>query len=183
MSNRMNQRWIAHMGRAAELSEYRTSRGGLRWRSRGLTASLVLLLPILLIGCEAAGSPSSAEKVLRLRNIETERLQALVDVNAEVVQRIHAADFELINPYGERYGRADYLSQILSGQLDYTVWDPGEMAVRAYADVAVIRYEDEAFEARFDGEVVSEGRLYHTNVYEKRGGQWKIVWSHASGGR
>lgn len=118
-----------------------------------------------------------------LRRTEAARLKALVETGAEVMERLHAADFELVNPYVEVYSRAEYLSQIMSGQLNYTVWEPGEMSVRAYPSAAVIRYEDKEFEAEFDGKVASRGRLYHADLYEKREGQWQIVWSHASGGK
>ena len=98
------------------------------------------------------------------------------------MESLHADDFELINPDGETYPRERYLGEIGSGVLDYTAWVPGDMTVRMYTDVAVVRYQDERFEVRYDGTVVRTGGLRHTNVYEKRNGRWQIVWSHASGG-
>jgi len=116
-----------------------------------------------------------------IRDVERTRLRALVAADSEKMDALHAADFELINPDGEVYSRQQYLGEISDGVLDYTTWDAGEMTVRIYADVAVIRYQDEQFEVRYDGEVVGTGRLRHTNLYEKRNGRWQIVWSHASG--
>jgi hypothetical protein len=120
--------------------------------------------------------------VAALREVERSRLEALVRADGARLDALHASDFELINPYGARYGKREYLRQVGTGQLDYTMWEAGEIAVRVYGSAAVLRYDDEAFEVRFDGEVVSEGRLSHTNLYEKRDGSWQIVWSHASGG-
>jgi len=51
-----------------------------------------------------------------------------------------------------------------------------------YDNVAVLRYSDKDFQVYIDGELAKSGILKHTNLYEKRNGQWQIVWSHASGG-
>ena len=153
-------------------------RATFRKASRGLS----LILPAALVTCHAAPVPQAEQRDL-LRNLEATRLEALVAADTEVLERLHAADFQLINPYGEPSSRSEYLSQVESGQLDYTVWQPGEMAIRLYDGAAVIRYEDRAFQAQFDGQVVSRGRLYHTNLYENHDGNWQIVWSHASGGQ
>ena len=56
------------------------------------------------------------------------------------------------------------------------------MTVRLYDEAAAIRYVDSDFLVAVDGRPVWTGSLRHTNIYEKRGDKWLIVWSHASGG-
>jgi hypothetical protein len=122
-----------------------------------------------------------AEEAEVIRTVERTRLRALVEADLNVMEHLHADDFELINPDGEVYSREQYLFEVGSGLLDYTAWDADEISVRMYSDVAVIRYHDQRFEVQYDGEVVGTGRLHHTNLYEKRTGSWRIVWSHATG--
>jgi hypothetical protein len=116
-----------------------------------------------------------------LRAIERARLRSLVDADIATARRLHADDFELINPAGGTLSKEQYLRDIASGELDYLEWEPGEMRVRLYDKSAVIRYQ-----ARLRISVKgSAGRrgpvtFWHTDLYENRNGQWQIVWSHAT---
>jgi hypothetical protein len=112
---------------------------------------------------------------------ERERLRALVEADLTTARRLHANDFQLINPAGESLTKAQYLGSIESGQLDYEIWDAGMITVRVYENAAVIRYLDLDFEVYLDGKRVHRGPMYHTNLYERRGGRWQVVWSQASG--
>jgi len=141
----------------------------------------VLPLVLCLIG-GTTGTISAQQEADLIRSIERERLRALVDADIETADRLHAADFQLITPSAGEYDKEDYLGEIQSGVLDYRVWNPGEITVRLYDDVAVIRYADTGFEVWVEGTLAWQGRLRHTNLYERRDGRWQIVWSHASGG-
>lgn len=129
------------------------------------------------------GRPAStqAEEIEELRRLERERLQSLVAADVAKAGRLHADDFQLINPAGRALSKAEYLNQIESGQLDYLGWEAGEIVVRLYQDVAVIRYRDTRFEVDWEGQPVHRRPMYHTNLYERRGGRWQVVWSQASG--
>lgn len=142
---------------------------------------LALSLAVLICGC-AAGLRTDDNEADRLRQVERERLRSLVEADVEVARRLHADDFQLITPGGATITKEQYLSAIESGQLSYRAWEPGEIAVRFYGAVAVIRYQDVRFEVYSGGRLVHRGEGYHTNVYERRDGQWQVVWSHASGG-
>jgi hypothetical protein len=138
-----------------------------------------LVVCLLLAGC--ATTQDDDAEAERIRQIERERLSSLVDVDLPAARRLHSDDFQLINPAGVARSKDEYLGALESGQLDYVAWDPGEIAVRLYKDVAVIRYRDIRFDVNFGTTVAHRGPMYHTNVYERRGGQWLIVWSQASG--
>jgi hypothetical protein len=118
-----------------------------------------------------------------IRSIERQRLRSLVEADMVTARRLHADDFELITPSAEIYSKERYMKEIESGVLDYKTWDPGEITVRLYGDVAVIRYEDVRLEVFQKGALARSGVVRHTDLYEKRNGQWQVVWSHASGGK
>jgi hypothetical protein len=127
---------------------------------------------------EAADNPCEAQADL-IRTIEGERLQAMVDADMEVVQALHADDFQLVNPGGLALERDEYLDFLASGEVDYLVWEPrSDIEVRLYGDAAVIRYESQIEIIVFGDR--SATRNWHTDLYEKRDGQWQVVWSQAT---
>lgn len=94
--------------------------------------------------------------------------------------RLHAADFQLVTPFGATFTKAMDLGAVASGEIDDQVWEPvGEIAVRVYAEAAALRYQAE-MEIAFRGQDLGRFRLWHTDLYERRDGQWRVVWSHAT---
>jgi hypothetical protein len=115
----------------------------------------------------------------QLRATERERLRSLVNGDVETARRLHADDFQLVNPSGATLSKDQYLEQIASGELDYVLWEPGPMEVRRYGDAAVLRYQAQA-QAVFAGQKTPLRRFWHTDVYERRNGRWQAVWSQAT---
>jgi hypothetical protein len=122
--------------------------------------------------------PSDAEQI---REIERQRLRSLVDADLNTARRLHSDDFQLINPAGMPLTRNEYLGAIETGRVDYVAWEAGQIFVKQKGDLAVIRYKDIRFDVNSEGRVVHRGPMYHTNVYERRGGRWTAAWSQASG--
>ena len=122
--------------------------------------------------------PAATERE-QLRDIEKRRLQSLVTGDLAAARQLHAEDFQLINPSGGSLSRDEYLDMIGSGDLTYLVWDPEEIEVRIYQDAAALRYR-----ARIENVVRGLKnplrKYWHTDVYEKRNGQWQVVLSHAT---
>jgi hypothetical protein len=115
-----------------------------------------------------------------VRATERERLRALVQADLEVARRLHADDFQLINPRGESLSKEQYLGGVESGELDYVVWEPeSSIDVRVHGDAAVIRYRSK-LEIVVRGQRVPLQRYWHTDSYEKRDGRWQVVWSQAT---
>ena len=127
----------------------------------------------------SATDVKAQSKADQLRAIERQRLRSLVDEDMTTANRLHADDFELINPRGGTLSKQQYLRDVASGDLNYLEWEPGEIRVRLYGKSAVIRYQ-----ARLRVSVKgSPGRpvtFWHTDLYEKRNGQWQVVWAHAT---
>ncbi|MGO8950548.1 MAG: nuclear transport factor 2 family protein [Ktedonobacterales bacterium] len=126
------------------------------------------------------GVESSPNDADLLRATERRRLQALVEADLDVADRLHAGDFQLITPSGVVLSKEQYLGKIASGEIDYQVWEPDTpIDVRLNGRVALMRYR-----SRLD--IIDGGnhvglRLYwHTDSYEQRDGRWQVVWSHAT---
>lgn len=142
---------------------------------------LVTLAIAFTVSACSTTSQISGGEAERIRATERERLRSLVEVDIATAERLHADDFQLINPAGAPLTKREYLDSLSSAQLDYVAWEAGDIVVRLYGRAAVIRYRDKKFEVAREGKLVHRGPMYHTNVYEKRGDQWLIVWSQASG--
>lgn len=147
-------------------------------------APLVMLinlsLTFALVGCSAR-SRTDVSQADHIRQIERERIRSLVDADLNTARRLHSDDFQLINPAGMPLTKEEYLGAIESHRLDYRAWEAGDIVVKVHRDIAVIRYRDVRFDVYAEGRLVHRGPMYHTNVYERRGGRWQAVWSQASG--
>ena len=106
--------------------------------------------------------------------LEQRRTRALVERDMEVLQEMHAPEYELVTPAGRVFKRAEYLGTI-EREPFYKEWEVGEMACRLGADMTVIRYK--ATLQFPSGRTVL---CWHTDLYEKRHGQWQAVWSQAT---
>lgn len=138
-----------------------------------------LVAAAVLAVCSSRRAPTSAPETDRIRAIERLRLRALVAADTAVADALHADDFQLINPVGETLTKAQYLGGIASGELDYLLWEPEEITVRFYGQAAVLRYRS-MLEIVADGLRNPPRPHWHTDVYEKREGQWQVVWSQAT---
>lgn len=153
-------------------------------------AVVVPILTLAAIICGSCGvsraQPQAAEAVTPSRNeadlirsIERTRVRALVEADIPTARRLHADDFQLINPLGGSLTKEQYLGAVASGNVDYLTWDPETIDVRVYGRVAAIRYRSQ-LEVVVQGQKISLRRYWHTDLYEKRDGQWQVVWSHAT---
>lgn len=142
---------------------------------------LRILMTICLVACVmlAASEVRAQRKADELRSIEKERLRSLVDADIVTARRLHADDFQLINPNGGTLSKEQYLADIASGALDYKEWEPEEIQVRLYKNFAVIRYKAH-LRVSVKGSAGRSVNFWHTDLYEKRKGSWQIVWSHAT---
>jgi hypothetical protein len=114
-----------------------------------------------------------------LRSIERERLHSLVTGDVDRAEQLHSEDFQLINPLGGALSKEQYLGGIRAGEIDYLYWEPESISVRLYGDVAVIRYRSE-LEIVVQRHHIPRQRYWHTDLYERHGTQWQVVWSHAT---
>ena len=138
-----------------------------------------LAVAVVVAAAAVTVSSASSSQADRLRAIETNRLQALVDADTATARELTAPDFQLINPAGVTLSRDDFLGAIDAGALDFLVLEPSSpIAVRLSGDAATLRYR-----AAFDL-VVGGTHLPHqawtTALYERRDGRWQIVWGQTT---
>jgi hypothetical protein len=142
---------------------------------RGLVA-ICLFGGLVLVTADV----SAQNEANQLRAIERERLRSLVEADLEVARRLHADDFQLVNPLGGTLSKDEYLGQVASGDIDYLEWEPEEVEVRLHGNVAVIRYRALLKIVVRGLPDAPSGSFWHTDFYEKRNGQWQAVWSQAT---
>ena len=136
---------------------------------------IYLTLCLMLIAADVVAQGTADE----LRATEHERLRSLVDADMPAARRYHADDFQLINPDGGTMSKEQYLGRVADGSLNYLEWDPEEIRVRIYGDSAVIRYKAH-LRVSVKGSAGRDIHFWHTDLYEKRNGQWQLVWAHAT---
>ena len=128
---------------------------------------------------KADSGRAEGSEAVRLRATERERLQALVSGDVARAPQLHADDFQLINPLGGALSKDQYLGAISAGQIRYLHWEPETIAVRVYGDAAMLRYQSE-LEIVVQGRHIPRQRYWHTDLYERHGSEWQVVWSHAT---
>lgn len=115
-----------------------------------------------------------------LRTTEVSRLRALVEADMETADKLHAEDFQLITPGGAALSKAEYLSGVASGELDYRVWEvDSPIDVRLFDGVAIIRYRS-ILHMVCHGDDLGPDKFWHTDSYEWSDNRWQVVWSHAT---
>jgi hypothetical protein len=148
-------------------------------RATGKRALLALAgasLTLLFTAVAALPHPNVADQ---LRTLERARLHALVVGDTVTAGRFIAPDFQLINPAGATSARDEYLDGVQAGFPDYLVFQPsGPIAVRLSGNSASLR-----FPVSFDlllGDIRLTHEAWITELWERRGGRWQIVWEQAT---
>lgn len=120
-------------------------------------------------------SSGTAGELNELRSIERQRLRALVTADSPALDRLHSDDFQAISPFGHSFAKEEYLRRVTSGELDYVRWEPEDIQVRLHGPVAALRYKATA-DVRSGGKLLPSMQTWNTALYERRKGQWIIVW-------
>lgn len=97
--------------------------------------------------------------------LEIERTHAFVTRNLPVIERLHAAEYELITPAGRIFSRARYFAAIAAEPF-YVAWAHGPMQVHATGEMAAIRYQ-----ARLTFPSGKAVTCWHMDIYVLRDGQ------------
>ncbi|MDQ3694772.1 MAG: nuclear transport factor 2 family protein [Chloroflexota bacterium] len=127
-------------------------------------------------GTPVAAAPAAPTDADLIRDLERERLRAVIEADLEAADRLHADDFQVINPFGQALSRDEYLGGIESGGIDFLVFEPiSAIEVRLSGEAAAIRYQMH-IEVNADGEQL-DFRGWNTNVYKYQDGRWQAVWS------
>lgn len=147
---------------------------------RATTASI---LTILLASCnapEAMPHYMAPSIDVDLASIERQRLTALVEGDWETAYSLHADDFQLVNPRGQTWTKSQYLDPQRDGNFRYLVFEPvGEIRAQVVGDAGAVRYDSD-LSVQVGENLLPTTRHRHTDYYERRDGQWQVVFSQAT---
>jgi hypothetical protein len=130
---------------------------------------------------DAISSQASSAAADDVRACAQKRLSALITGDKEVAWQIHADDFQLVTPLGAVFSKEEYLGAVAAGIIHYLAMElDSAIDVRMYDDVALIRYRAQ-IEVEVQGQGYPRAPYRFTDAYEKRDGQWRIVWSQGTG--
>lgn len=125
-------------------------------------------------------SSTAESEANRVRAAEHKRIHALVSGDIATAKRLIADDFQLIAPIGMAFSKEQYLGAIEAGVVRYLHWEAvSDIVVRMYGDAAFIRYQAQ-IEVIVQGQTHPLARYWFTDGYEKRDGNWQIVWSQGT---
>lgn len=151
---------------------------------RRLTGSaLVLLLAAHAALLPAAQTTSDAAT---LRDIEQQQARAAIAGDRAALERYFAPSFMLVNPSGARVTRAELLAVLTAGgtppytSATYQTEDVtvrGDMAYTVGLETVVFSANVQGMQGAQPGQTVQR-RITH--VWERQGGQWRLVLRHAS---
>lgn len=142
------------------------------WIVAGTIAGGTLLVP-----ARAQTNSGSTAFADQLRQIEQGRDQALVTGDKAYLERFIADDYHLVSPFGTIDDKAAEVKSAGTGF--YLSLTPGPISVRrAGKDAAILRYQIDGTVKLRNGPY--EGHWWHTDYYERRNGQWQVVWSQST---
>lgn len=149
---------------------------------------LCITAPVLLLAACTALPPAAAPTLEEtiLRDIEQQQARAAIAGDRAALERFFAPAFMLVNPSGARVTRAELLALLTGGGTPpYTsaTYETEQVMVRG--DVAyTVGLETVVFSAGVQGmQGAQPGQTVQrrvTHVWERQGGQWRLVLRHAS---
>ena len=118
----------------------------------------------------------SVEQVIR--QVDYERIQAQINADAVVLDRIYAADFIGIGPSGRVRTKPQVISDFTSGDLKFQSITTDDIQVRVYGNTAVETGRS-TMNGQDRGKTVPRDNRF-TRVWVKQQGRWRLVANHYS---
>jgi hypothetical protein len=138
-------------------------------------AAVALFLHQSAVRAQASSGPTAFAD--QLRQVELGRDRALVTGDRSYLNQVIADDYHLVSPFGTIDDKAAEVKSAGSGF--YLSLTPGPIAVRrAGKDSAILRYQIAAVVKLRSG--LYHASYWHTDYYERRNGQWQVVWSQST---
>jgi hypothetical protein len=108
-----------------------------------------------------------------IRQLESRRIQAMLKVDTEELDRILADDITYTHSSGQVDSKSQLIESLKSGERKYEMIEPQDVKVRLYGDTAIVN-------GRAKLKTISKGqgssfRVQFTDVYAKKKGHWQMV--------
>ncbi|MBA3711301.1 MAG: nuclear transport factor 2 family protein [Pyrinomonadaceae bacterium] len=120
---------------------------------------------------EKVAMSGTAEQAVR--QLDTERVQALLRSNTTTLERIFADDYANTNNSGEVLTKGQVMAEVKSGDVKYETITIDDVQVRVYGDTAVLTGRATVKGARKGQDISGQNRV--TRVYVKQAGGWRLV--------
>jgi ketosteroid isomerase-like protein len=120
---------------------------------------------------ESRDAPVTIEVEQHLRQLNDEWVKALVRGDGEALERIMAEDFFFTYPL-EGDDKAQFISDVTSGNLKVEHISRGQVSVRVFGTTAVLTVRDSATWIYHGHEISGQYKILQ--VYTERGGLWQL---------
>lgn len=116
-----------------------------------------------------------------LRQVETQRLAAILDQDRQLLDALHTDDFLLCTPSGTVWTKQHYIDGLVDGSINYLRFQPTTpLEVIVDAQLAVVRYRSH-IEISLDDAAPGHLECWHLDVYQRHGtDRWRCRWSQAT---
>lgn len=116
-----------------------------------------------------------------MRQVETQRLAAILDQDRQLLDALHTDDFLLCTPSGTVWTKQHYIDGLVDGSINYLRFQPTTpLEVIVDAQLAVVRYRSH-IEISLDDAAPGHLECWHLDVYQRHGSDtWRCRWSQAT---
>jgi ketosteroid isomerase-like protein len=136
----------------------------------------VLLLVSVSTGRPVRANDSSDAEFIKF--LEEAWVNAIVQKNVDVLNRVMGDDFSGVSPNGQRYTKQEAVADVRSGFYAVEKMELENVGVRIFGDMALVTYYQNE-ESKF-GEKDCAGRYTFTDVWAKRDDAWQAIASHGT---
>jgi ketosteroid isomerase-like protein len=126
----------------------------------------------------ASAGEVTTDVAAAVKALELQRVRALLEADLEVAERLHAPDYQVVDPRGGTHTRDEYLAGVATGALDYRRFEAvTEIEVMASGDLAVLHYRS-GIDILVAGLAPQSLEAWQTVCYRRTGGdaRWQVVW-------
>ena len=145
---------------------------------------LVIAVLVLTVAPLAVGQKQSARRSQRtrveeaIRRLDNERIQAQINADALVLDRIYADDFIGVGPSGTVRAKPQVISDFTSGDLKFQSITTDDVQIHVYGNAAVETGRSTMI-GQDKGKAVPRDNRF-TRVWVKQQGRWRLVANHYS---
>jgi ketosteroid isomerase-like protein len=139
------------------------------------TALVVIAAAAMALTHAQAQAQAGDSASSQLKKVEQDWVNAAIAVDTNKVGAVLGDDWVGIGPDGQKQTKAQYLGDIKSGKNKLESFDMGPLTVRTFGKIAIVNGSDTE-KSSYDGKDTG-GKYAWTDVFVKRGSEWKAVSS------
>lgn len=127
----------------------------------------------------ASSVPASPESIKQaVRQLENERIQALLKGDAAFIERVYADDYVVIGANGIVRNKAQVVEELKAGGIKIESINNDDLDARVYGESVILT--GHTTQTVRDRGQTSSGQVLFTRVYVKRNSGWQFAAQHMS---